>query len=377
VSRRTALLGAATLVFVVVSFAPALATATAELACHGRAATLAGTPGQVLQGTAGADVMVTNGATEAYAGGGDDLVCVTPAAERVFISGDAGDDTIDATTAGPTGAVADLGAGHDTYTGGDGPDGVQAGRWWKDVDGFAPDDDVVTTGGGIDHVTTGGHLSFPDADTIDLGPGPDTLTIFGDTSAAGSWSAGAGSDTLEVERATRSGRWKLDNRAGRASVDGLSIGRWDSLERFVASRFPAGSTLLFRGGSRPERLTLFGPPTVASMGGGDDFVDVEVGRRMLAEGLRLEAGPGHDLRYGACSGSVSAGAGDDAVEFRGKADWGCLDPTVVPVRGGAGNDTLVGGGLDDRLVGGRGDDHADGRGGDDVCVAEHTRRCEA
>jgi Ca2+-binding RTX toxin-like protein len=206
------------------------------------------------------------------------------------------------------------------------------------------------------------------------------------------------------------------------------------MESFHVNRLPAGSSVRFTGGASDDHLTVLGAPTTAVMGPGDDLVDVEAGPRMLAGGLFVDGGTGEDLlridraptvslnlttgrlrfgeatgnprqtralrlenvdvltsgalrligtsgpnrlRYAGCSGSVSAKGGDDVLEFRANADWGCEDEMVLPVGGGAGDDALVGGRQDDQLAGGAGRDRADGRSGRDVCVAETTRRCEA
>jgi len=48
----------------------------------------------------------------------------------------------------------------------------------------------------------------------------------------------------------------------------------------------------------------------------------------------------------------------------------------LDVRGGKGDDRLLGSSRDDHLLGGPGADTADGRGGADRCVAETRIRCE-
>lgn len=57
--------------------------------------------------------------------------------------------------------------------------------------------------------------------------------------------------------------------------------------------------------------------------------------------------------------AFNGGAGDDEVIL------GRSVPAPATLRGGAGNDTLVGGAWDDRLIGGPGNDALVGRGGDD------------
>jgi len=57
---------------------------------------------------------------------------------------------------------------------------------------------------------------------------------------------------------------------------------------------------------------------------------------------------------------VNAGAGDDRIVVARKV------AVPVTLRGGPGDDVLVGGGGDDKLLGGPGDDALTGRGGDDA-----------
>jgi len=113
--RTRHLLATGLLAALVVPATPA--TATTET-CQGRPTTIVGTPGQELvNGTEGDDVVVTNGASLAYTRGGNDLVCVTgPALNRtVVVEAGTGDDVVDATAA-PGATYAVLGAGSDTYT---------------------------------------------------------------------------------------------------------------------------------------------------------------------------------------------------------------------------------------------------------------------
>ncbi|HEX3359635.1 MAG TPA: hypothetical protein VHS74_01470 [Solirubrobacterales bacterium] len=59
---------------------------------------------------------------------------------------------------------------------------------------------------------------------------------------------------------------------------------------------------------------------------------------------------------------VNTGAGNDSVVM------GRLVPVPATIRGGEGNDVLVGGAAADKLIGGPGNDELNGRGGNDVLI---------
>jgi hypothetical protein len=59
---------------------------------------------------------------------------------------------------------------------------------------------------------------------------------------------------------------------------------------------------------------------------------------------------------------VNTGVGNDSVVI------GRLVPVPATIRGGEGDDILVGGAAADKLIGGPGDDELNGRGGNDVLI---------
>jgi len=63
--------------------------------CNGRPATIVGSPGGSLLGTAGDDVIVTNGEARIDSGAGDDAICVTDKGAAVINAG-TGDDFVGA-----------------------------------------------------------------------------------------------------------------------------------------------------------------------------------------------------------------------------------------------------------------------------------------
>ncbi len=94
-------------------------------------------------------------------------------------------------------------------------------------------------------------------------------------------------------------------------------------------------------------------------GGGNDTVTIG---RSVGIPATLRGGAGNDRLMGG-SGVVGdkliGGAGDDEL-------WGRAGPDLL--YGGSGNDVLCGGPGDDRLVGGSGDDVLKGEAGDDVLL---------
>jgi hypothetical protein len=142
--------------------------------CGSEPATIVSDESRIL-GTPGDDVILATGATATTirGGGGDDIICGTPAPDRIF--GGLGDDEI---TAGSGADVIEGGAGADTIRGNLGGDTISGGSGddWL-IGGIGDDtiagntgDDVVAGGGGVDSVRGG----FG-GDSIDGGRAPDTI----------------------------------------------------------------------------------------------------------------------------------------------------------------------------------------------------------
>jgi hypothetical protein len=155
------------------------------LLCDGLEATIVGGPtGEVLNGTAGDDVIFAGGGDDTVnAGNGHDIVC-----------GGFGDDTVDGGNGNDTLHGDD---GDDTVTGGGGNDAIDAGGGVNQVDGGSGND-TITTGGGADTIVGGtGNDSVTageGADAVDGGSGNDTLAgEGGDDSLVG----GTGNDTID------------------------------------------------------------------------------------------------------------------------------------------------------------------------------------
>lgn len=413
--------------------------ATGGETCHGQPATRVGAPGADLRGTDGPDVIVTNGAARVYAGGGDDLVCVTGGAglDQVSVDADDGHDIVDASASGARATFAHLGGGDDVHTGGPRGDFVEASDPWQSPPGQGAD--TVATGGGDDHVVTGGAPRQPDHDDIDLGPGSDTAELEGPVGPALPIQGGTGTDELEFGRSTMRRAWTVDNATGRATYDGAPVATWSAFEAFLLAPWGRWAAPSFVGGDGAEAVYSTVPLTSVELAGGDDRLRLHLHTRRLVDDASYAGGDGVDtfvlnaeagdrtrrvdldlvagqllfrpeeqpvratidaferhrlsarrlhvlgtaetdqLLFHGCHGAVAAGPGDDLLKaiFVPDAECGDLDDEVdLVARGGSGDDTLLGGLLPDILVGGPGNDVADGGRDADRCVAETERRCE-
>lgn len=422
--RRTTTLTAAALLCLTVPSVALLAQTPASGAastCQGRTATIVGS-GHRVDGTEGADVIVTNGAQSVHARGGDDLVCISGARTSpglpVDVRAGDGNDVVDGTGSPKQPVYATLGSGVDTFLGGETHDAV-----------FVEYPDAA---GGVDTFRGGGG-----ADSIGLQTGPGAAVI--------------------------------DNAAGIFTAAGQVLAAWSEMEQFWVSNPPTPRSLTIIGSAADERVV---DSTSAStfldvdLGAGDDSW---AGGVAPADGSRLAGGAGRDRVYladtvadldldlgdgrlgvtgatsyvlpatdfedadlfaqqvtlagtdadndlglTACTGLVKARRGDDEVErqYEGMFESSIRCEESLTVLGGPGDDDLSGtrgddrisggsgddllrggfgddrlrgdGGRDrlfgqgdaDRLVGGRGKDLADGSKGRDTCRAERERTCE-
>jgi Ca2+-binding RTX toxin-like protein len=297
-------------------------------ACHGRVATIVGTPQpDHLTGTAGADVIVGLGGDDVVASGdGDDLIC----------SG-AGNDRIDG---GPGADRFFTGSGHNTIRGGTGNDRMCA---------CGAGHNVVHAGAGDDVV---GY--FSDNDDVYGGPGDDFLTgaIRPGSGQVLDDGSGANELYLDVLRSPSGASWShvlVDLARGLVDADG------------VVSRFSVSLGGLHLGTSDSARSWTIN---------GTDGPDSVIAPSFHYLGSVVEhGGAGDDYLYGAGGDdSLYGGSGDDGlVAYAG-------DDTL---HGGPGDDSLKSYGGDDTLYGGSGVD--DGRAGRDIdtCFAvEATHNCE-
>ena len=283
------------------------AGSTAAETCRGRAATITAGAGGIT-GTEGSDVVVVDASIRNFRVsllGGDDVVCVRGEAPRAPIGASVeagpGDDVVD--TTGTRRAVEIyLGDGSDRFEGGPGRDSVAAGDW---VEGGHADTeaDVVLAGGGEDRIDSGSS-GQPNADVLDLGPGPDIVRYEGTGSPEGAVTGGLGDDVLLPEVTGTS--VTLDNAAGRLLDDGRVTASWTSFEDFQVSS-PAGAPpvhVTFVGSDADEGLSVLAERVrlTAHFGRGDDdlntyqYIPYRGGYgEPPMEGSVIDAGPGRDL----------------------------------------------------------------------------------
>lgn len=398
--------------------------------CRGETATVVGVEDQKLVGTEGDDVIVTNGASFAYALGGDDLICAT----RTYTNIDAGqgDDFVDASTA-RFGSDADLGAGSDTYVGSDEYDRVDAGDDNDVRQGNMPGVDVIDTFGDGDFVDVGARGQVG-TDQVRLGEGRDWVEVRGTTPAV--LDGAGGRDTIFLRDREAAG-YRIDAASGIVTRDGVPMTPVAGFAIWDVGRL-RWSSLHFEGGPGSDRLDAIkggwkvkDGPLTANLGAGRDSLQVRLGNTGPFDGgegrdrievrnennrslggpfvadltqdtYRFEddspvgipgfedlyaftfdsgtivgdAGP-NKIAAAGCPMVIRGGAGND--NLRGSAGKDCQ--VDGPARGStlygeAGDDTLAGSGLADRLFGGPGRDKAYGGSGRDRCVAETRFECE-
>ncbi|MCD4523667.1 hypothetical protein [Nocardioides sp. cx-173] len=403
--------------------------------CAGERATIVGKNrgDGVLEGTAGRDVIVTDGARITRGRGGNDLICVAGGrwSERL-VSGGVGKDRI---LVNQRRAHLHIwpGPGNDVVRGGAGPErilqwGAQLGR------------DVLRLGAGNDVVDY--RTSARSRDAIYLGPGADQafcMLTCPFPAGGARFAGGPGRDSLDLEDGPGAlSRVRFDMAAA-AVTSNLGTIHVPGIEDTSFSSRSDDVVGSYRGTEGDDRFAyLSGDFSSVVLGGGDDEVFPPHGNKL---GDTLEGGPGSDLlrlpEYGAitadltsgtasrdagpdrsewffggfeniealgstsatitgttgpnviyvggCSVEVNAGGGDDTVSFKEYRETGdsmagvsCDNrPSGWELNGEDGDDLLVSWYLDDVLVGGPGTDTADGRGGEDSCEAENEVACES
>ena len=399
--------------------------------CHGQAATLVGSPRRMVKGTDGPDVIVSNGASWVLAGAGDDLICTTGTKgpgrnlSSLQVDGEAGNDVIDRRgDVDPAAVVLSTpGPGTDQVIGSSSIDWVNA------VDG---ERDVISTGGGDDHVSDSGTEPVPEPEQVDLGPGDDEYDAGPAFSLALSVTGGDGDDSISFWL-PREGSWEVDAGRGELRRDGTTVtgpGGFDRFESYTADGVIPGiqtsTPWRFVGSDGPDRVTSSAGLLGVELGGGDDELDLRSyrGRREVdfhggagRDKLVVHAWKGApvrlDLRRGRLdikgksrgsatrfedaevSGSVLdvIGTGKDNVLTLASCRMATvlglgggdtlslarLDRASCPLGvvrtayGGAGADTLTGSADPDLLYGGRGRDTADAGAGRDTCVSVEVR----
>jgi Ca2+-binding RTX toxin-like protein len=410
------------------SLAPVVTSSPASAVgetCDGVPATIVGTPGATITGTEAGDVIVSNGAAEVDALGGDDVICTTATVGNVNVAAGPGADVVD--RRGDTDPTAvgqiDPGEGPDQVFGAPGGDGVTL----DDAD-----QDLVSTGAGDDRVDSGLDSTDPSVqvDVLDLGAGDDELDLISHASAALlTVVAGDGEDYLEASL-DGGRRWVVDAAAGQIRHDGVLMAGIADFERYHVA---TGGHFRFVGTDLPEELSAdLGNLTRADLAGGSDRLKVRWFQRPADTTARvaLSGGAGKDfvwirdilqrerylsldlrrnsVRAGAsmrghvhgfedakligsdvsfvgngrdntvlirsvCGATARGLGGADDLELTGPHDSACPHGGLRTADGGPGDDELTGSAFADRLIGGPGRDTADGRGGADRCVSVEVR----
>ena len=357
--------------------------ATAAETCGGETATVVG-PGTagVLVGTPGDDVIVTHGATDVDALGGDDLIC--PSETTADLSIDAGDgaDRVLAYSVDPTG------------------DRRSAARALPVVAiDLGPGDDVAHVISDDGRTTGTPETGAVDDYTVDGGVGRDRLFL--DT-----WLQ------QDIDR-YEDGGVEVDLTSGTATLSEFIEVGFTGIERY---RVEAQGLAYVLGSDGPDDLEVSGCGTLVRAGRGSDTIrsleprtDVAEGNRCRNDSDRVEIlGGAHGDRIDLeTAGTAVGGSGADVIVT--SDNCGAFvhhDTCGVEVYGGPGNDRLVGGlsngerdmlhggpdddalygygdrdqligaSGDDRLYGGAGPDTAAGGTGRDLCRAEVRTACE-
>lgn len=292
--RRTTSLTAAGLLGLALLTPMSSAVAAGET-CRGEAATIVGTAPTVT-GTEGRDVIVSAKATSISGLGGDDLICIVPAATNFNVLGvDAGvgNDTVDTSAAQDYFSITtDLGPGADTFDGGAADDIVTTGPTASD--GIDGDRDVVRTGDGDDRVTTGAPYGSTNSDVVDAGAGDDRVTLESwSTAPDGLVTGGSGTDTLQTHAGVAYLEMEVDMAAG--VIDGTSSKDYQG--DYLTGRFSSFEGLELEVGN--ESVDYSGTA-------GDDVLEVEHLRSSCCEDPDLTA----DLL-----------GGDDQVRVSGELDY--------------------------------------------------------
>ncbi len=401
------------------------AAAQAPPTCHGRAATIVGTPGDdVLRGTSGPDVIVARAGDDIVKGlGGDDVICGGDGADR--IQGGAGDDRV----YGQRDAIrSDRGGTYrapDLIDGGAGDDLLDVGTDGRRVDQDGPYG-VVTYGSarvGVS-VDLGAEAGMGTA----TGVGRDRIVVVparrcGVPPCFGMVVEGSSHDDTLLGSAGPDrllGGWgddRLDGRDGDDELDADGEGTYDGDDDDVVAGGAGDDRIIgwrgsdvLDGGAGDDRVGSLAPVAAEVRGGlGDDDVFATVTR----PGFVLDGGEGHDtalLARPARDRSTDAGpvllvtmgagtvtregqllgtiAGLDEVALDDHLQWHYLGTDGRDVLTGGyywplqaetfgGDDEVTGSGKRDRIDAGEGDDTVDGQEGRDTCLnAEVVTSCE-
>lgn len=342
---------------------PAMSTqAAAAETCRGESATIVGPGDGRIDGTAGNDVIVTNGALVVFSQGGDDVICTTGSRAITVVAGP-GIDVVD--RRGDLDPAADSEVFHaETFVGGAARDFVVLPTTGElSVSTGAAEDIVVAGGGGEGHFGEvrlgGGDDVF--ASTYDNTPPPPMAEFEGDSVApTGSLevAGGRGSDLFDFGIADRVS-WTIDVGSGRLRREGRTEIQFRQFEVHRADTWAADRErqLSVVGGDRDDTVEVFDPQYLrsAKMSGGNDVL--LLGHLNHAEGVRppvVRGGRGRDELEVGFRGERALITVDLAREayWRGKTRLGrfsgfedaAVEADTVVLRGTDGPNRLTSGG---------------------------------
>ncbi|MDN4172003.1 calcium-binding protein [Nocardioides sp. SOB77] len=384
---------------------PATATAAPVPTCHGRAATIVGTPADDrITATPGPDVVVGLAGDDVLLGrGGDDVLCGGEGADRLqgergddelyggqdrevrtrtvdrygdVVAGGPGDDLLDpgADTGGDGAVVPDRITWRDARAGvtvdlastapsatGEGTDTLVLGAEPVTVQG-SPHDDVITGGDGDDLIDAGAG-----SDTVETGAGTDRVLLDG----AAAPRRRAGDDTVVLGPSPAGAFDTVVSDGGRDRVtgsDGVDFVQVRGLDRVVLDLAGGDDLVDLRAGTSGWRLDAGdGRDELRLLGGRDEHalqvvVDARSGRVTTAAGtatygavetLRLWYGAGWSYRGTPARDVVDASEATGPVEARlgGGADRVTAGPSADVLSGGSGTDRVLRGSAADRCGG--------------------------
>jgi len=315
--------------------------------------------------------------------GGDDHISsgLIPEVENHdLISTGAGHDIVN--YGNPSGERVDNGTGADTLS----VDPATPQAWLIDNDGgrLSVGDQTMLTWTNVDTFRTrevkGSSFTFRGTD------GDETFIVDGDelgatsppspaTFRGGSISMGGGNDSVELANylpgevdmgsGTDAVEYQVEGACSRASItmDGSADCTTLWTQETVVTRLAGIESLDAR---TRDQLVVFGTPR-------SDVINAR------SRVLRVHSGAGHDRVQTDQSRDVTVrgGRGNDTLTGSSCAGRHCFERFVsLVLRGGQGDDRLIGANTPDRLYGGPGRDRADGQSGRDICVAEVRRKCE-
>jgi Ca2+-binding RTX toxin-like protein len=378
-------------------------------------------------GTEGDDVIVGDGPVSSAinALGGNDIICIN---EGNVYAGD-GDDSVVVIGSDPEKLVdVTLGAGDDRFVGGPGQDYVDHDNGMPGTGIYSPGTDVIFTGAGSD--TVGSRPpNEPNHDIVDLGSGPDWLSLDLPAGSAAQVEGGTGGDHMDLAGAAAD--YAVDLGTGAVTRAGVEAASFSGFEEYWLWVVGPGALrvvgtpgrdamvvdadrLDLRTGSGRDTIQIDALPDgspglpvsgVVDLGPGRDRLEAGADRLMVADltqGLlmlenvsrqgRLDllgvedlnggaqrivmrGGPGSNMLRGfGCQVRLQGGAGADHLHA---GPWLHRRSTCHAVlAGGAGRDVMSGREGNDRLLGGPGTDVAHGRQGIDTCSAERQTSCE-